>query len=50
MIGILNVGQDTMRPDEVPSGASVQQQLVTGVGVSIFIVRRCVADGVGVTG
>jgi len=45
-----NAGLDTMRRVEVPPGTGVLRLLVTGMAVGEFIHRRCVADGVEVTG
>jgi len=55
-VGVLamsDAGLDTMRCVEsvcvVPLGAGVLQLLVPGLGVEVFIERRCVADRVEVT-
>jgi len=50
VIAMPNAGLDTTRRVAVPLGAGVLRLLVTGVVVGVFIVRRCVADGVEVTG
>jgi hypothetical protein len=50
MIAMPNVVLDTTRRVEVPLGAGVLRLRVTGLAVSIFIDRHCVADGVEVKG
>jgi len=52
-VGVITMpdgGLDTMRRVEVPPGDGVLRLLVTGVAVGVFIDRRCVPDGVEVTG
>jgi len=50
VIAMPNAGLDTTRHIAVPPGAGVLRLLVTGVTVGVCIDRRCVADGVDVTG
>jgi len=50
VITMPDAGLDTTRRVEVPLGAGVLRLLVLGVAVGVFVGRRCVADGVEVTG
>jgi hypothetical protein len=43
-----DAGLDTMQRVEVPPGAGLLRLHVPGMAVGVFIVPRCVADGVEV--
>jgi hypothetical protein len=49
MVTMPDAGLDTPRRIQVRPGAGVLRLLVPGVGVGVFIDRRCVVDGVDVT-